>query len=305
MSGPYVTSAEMAALRRRSNGAGLARLAGHLALLTATGGGVLLATGPWLPVAMVGHGIVLIALFAPLHETIHRTAFRSRALNDGVARMIGALLVLPAGYFRHFHFAHHRHTQDPACDPELAVPKPATLGGYLWTVSGLPYWIERIGTTIRHALGRTDGIPFVADRDRPDLTREARAVLVAYGVVAVASIAAQSTAALTLWVIPALLGQPALRLYLMAEHAGCPLVPDMTVNTRTTVSNAAVRYLMWNMPYHVEHHLYPAVPFHALPAVHGHVAPHLKVTAPGYISFHRELIAAIRRGGAAESRAAS
>ena len=94
--------------------------------------------------------------FAALHETIHRTAFRTRWLNDGVALICSLVLLLPPRYFRAFHFAHHRHTQDPNSDPELLVPKPATLGQYLWFVSGLPYWFERVMTITRHARGQGD-----------------------------------------------------------------------------------------------------------------------------------------------------
>src|SRR5688500_12643925 len=96
----------------RSDARGLAQLACHLAALCATGALVWSARSTWwlLP-AMLLHGIVLIFLFAPLHESIHWTAFRSRRLNDAVAWAWGALLLLPPAYFRAFHFAHHRHTQ--------------------------------------------------------------------------------------------------------------------------------------------------------------------------------------------------
>ena len=100
---------------------------------------------------------------------------------------------------------------------------------------------------------------------------------------------------LLLWVGPALLGQPWLRLYLMAEHAGCPLTPDMLANTRTTLTNPAIRFLFWNMPCHAEHHALPAVPFHALPALHERLRPRLGVVAPGYLAVQREILAGFRR----------
>ena len=103
----------------------------------------------WVAPAIVLHGAVLAFLFCPLHESIHRTAFASRWLNDLVAWICGALLMLPPGYFRLFHFAHHRFTQDPARDPELAVAAPSTLAAYLWRVSGLPYWRDRLTVTDR------------------------------------------------------------------------------------------------------------------------------------------------------------
>jgi fatty acid desaturase len=51
-----------------------------------------------------------------------------------------------------------------------------------------------------------------------------------------------------------------------------------------------VRLIAWNMPYHAEHHSYPAVPFHKLPRFHGIVAAHLRSTENGYVRFHRKLM---------------
>jgi fatty acid desaturase len=293
----YATTAASAAERRalsalaaRSDRRGLAQLARHLAALLATGTALAFArTSPWLAPALVIHGLVLVFLFAPLHETIHRTAFKSRRLNDAVAHLTGALLLLPPEYFRAFHFAHHRHTQDPVHDPELRAPKPASLGGYLWQVSGLPYWGERIATTFRHARGRVDE-PFVARHQEPRIVREARVLLGVYGLLALAAVLARSDALLVFWLVPALLGQPFLRMYLLAEHSLCPLIPDMLRNARTTRSVALVRRLAWNMPYHAEHHAHPALPFHSLPAAHALLKDRIAVQAAGYVAVQRQIV---------------
>jgi hypothetical protein len=161
-------------LTARSDRQGLVQLVCHVGALLATAALVWSAwSTPRLLPAMLLHGIILVFLFAPLHESVHCTAFRSRRLNDAVAWVCGALLLLPPGYFRTFHFAHHRQTQDRARDPELASPKPRTLRAYLWHVSGLPYWRERIATTVRHACARIDE-PFIGARQRPAIVREAR-----------------------------------------------------------------------------------------------------------------------------------
>ncbi len=291
-----IDKAALKALSRRSDGRGLAQLGGHLAALGATGAAVTWASGTWwLAPALMIHGVVLIFLFAPLHETIHRTAFKSRALNDGLAWICGAVMLLPPEYFRAFHFAHHRHTQDPERDPELALLQPDDLGRYLLRVTGLPYWRERITTLLRHAFTGRVAQPFVTARLSPAVVREARLLLLAYAGIAAASVALESWAAVTYWVAPALLGQPALRLYLLAEHTGCPLVPEMLRNSRTTRSNWPVRRLAWNMPYHAEHHAYPALPFHALPAAHALLAARIETQAPGYWAAHRDILTQIRR----------
>jgi fatty acid desaturase len=285
--------AALLGLAVRSDRSGLGQLALHLLALLAAGTLVAIARGSaWLLPAMLPYGILLVFLFAPLHETIHRTAFRSRRLNDAIARACGAILLLPPDYFRAFHFTHHRYTQDPARDPELATPKPATLGAYLWQVSGLPYWRERVLTTCRHALGRV-GEPFIAPHARPRIVREARLLLAAYAALAFGSALAGSDALLVFWIGPALLGQPFLRMYLLAEHTLCPLVPAMLENSRTTRSTGLIRRLAWNMPYHAEHHAHPALPFHALPAAHRLLASKIAVQAEGYALVQREILAAL------------
>ena len=208
---------------------------------------------------------------------------------------------MPPRYFRAFHFAHHRHTQDPACDPELAVGKPRSLGSYLWHASGLPHWRDRVAATLRHAGGDVRE-PFVARHQQAAIVREARIVLASYVAVAAGALSLESSAPLIYWVIPALLGQPALRLFLMAEHTGCAEVPDMLKNSRTTRSTALLRRLAWNMPYHAEHHVCPALPFHALPRAHDLLGDRVDVQATGYLAVQREILRGYTRARALSSR---
>ena len=245
---------------------------------------------------MALHGVVLIFLFAPLHETIHESAFASRRLNAVVAWVCGMALLLPPSYFRAFHFAHHRWTQDPRRDPELAQPKPATLAAYLIQVSGLPYWRERLATTLAHACGRYRAAGFLTPAARRAMIAEARWLWAGYAALAGLAAATASWAPVLYWLGPAILGQPALRLYLMAEHTGCALDPNMLINSRTTLTNRVMRRLSWNMPFHIEHHVYPSVPFHALPALHDALRDRLGVVSPGYLAFHAGLIGDLAAG---------
>lgn len=281
----------LADLRRPSDRAGLFHLAGHSVLIATTGTAVVLANH-WLLLgpAVLAHGIALVFLFAPLHEAVHGTAFRTGRLNRVVATVCGALLVLPANYFRWFHFAHHRFTQDPERDPELASPRPRTRGQYLLCLTGAGYWAGQAGALLRLASGR---VPvFVPRRAHARAVREARAHLGGY---ALAVIAATATGMLPwlawLWVVPVIIGQPALRAVLLAEHAGCPLVPRMLDNSRTTFTNRAIMWLAWNMPNHTAHHLLPTVPFHALPRATAVLGDSIAVTAPGYLAAHKDIAA--------------
>jgi fatty acid desaturase len=271
-----------------SDAAGLMHLAGHLGLLMLTGALVFLCRDSLLlPLALVAHGVVLIFLFAPLHESVHRTAFRSRHLNDWVAWFCGLVLLLPPNWFRAFHFAHHRYTQIEGRDPELELKRVETWPDYLVHLSGWRYWKGAVQLLIRHALGNA-AAPFAPPHLEPRLVREARIMLAIYAAIAALSIVLRSDAALVYWVLPALIGQPFLRAYLLAEHTGLPLVEDFWENTRTTLTGFPLRFLAWNMPFHTEHHVNPAVPFHALPALHRREREKLKAVSPGYVAFHRE-----------------
>jgi fatty acid desaturase len=90
--------------------------------------------------------------------------------------------------------------------------------------------------------------------------------------------------ALWIWILPFLLGQVFLRPYLLAEHTACAFTRDCLDNTRTTLTLPLVRLFAWNMPYHAEHHAYPAVPFHALPRLHERVRARIANLDPGYVA---------------------
>ena len=275
---------ELHPLMARSDGPALRRAAMHLGVLAVTG--VLLwrlrATGWTLPL-LVAHGYVLAFVFCAFHETAHRTAFRTRWLNTALGTLAGLLIFWPYRNYRVYHWEHHRFTQDAARDPELYFAKPASVGAYLLVLTGVPNLIRRVSDLLRLASGRADR-PWMAAPERRPLILEARIYLGVYLVVALASALTGSPMALLLWIAPLLVGQAFLRPYLLAEHTACGSTRDGLENTRTTRTLALVRLFAWNMPYHAEHHAYPAVPFHALPRLHGHVRARLANLEPGYVA---------------------
>ena len=137
------------------------------------------------------------------------------------------------------------------------------------------------------------------------VVREARILLSCYVAVIGVSLLLRRTDVLIYWVLPALLGQPLLRLFLLAEHTGCAFGDDMFANTRTTYTNSAVRFLTWQMSFHAEHHAFPSVPFHALAAVHALTRERLASTAAGYFALHRSLVRQFGACGRAKGAASA
>jgi fatty acid desaturase len=262
-----------AELTTPSDRAGLLHLVGHAGAILLVG--ALIAMGWWALIPV--QGVLIVFLFTLEHEATHKTPFASARLNEWVGRVCGFLLLLPFDWFRSFHLAHHRWTNIEGHDPELEGGKPETLREWLGHVSGLPYWWSQARLVVGLAFGRVRAA-YLTEAALPRM-------LVLYGVV-LASFWV-TPVLFWVWILPALMGQPALRLYLLAEHGDCPRVADMFANTRTTFTTAVMRFLAWNMPYHVEHHVYPQVPFHQLPRLHKMMRARLKVTAEGYVAFTR------------------
>lgn len=287
-----LSASERARLTEKSDAKGLVMLVLHFGLIALFGTLITLGVPGW-QFLMIIQGILIIFLFTLLHETVHGTAFRSPWLNDWVARMCGFLIAVPADWFRYFHFAHHRHTQDPEKDPELATGKPETVWQYFVHVSGLPTWKGEFQTLFKNAIADNRDA-FVPKNGRRKVRREAIVTLVLYALLAAVSIAVGSGALLYVWILPCLLGQPFLRLYLLAEHGRCPFVANMLENSRTTYTNSLVRKLAWNMPYHAEHHSYPTVPFHKLPDLHKLTKAHLGATSNGYSEFHADYLSDLK-----------
>ena len=282
----------LARLTQRSDAKGLLQLFAHLLTLLLAGVGLHLSEGFLaLPVLLV-YGCLLTFLFAPLHESIHFTAFKSQWLNNAVATFTGFLLLLPYRYFRAYHYAHHRHTQNSEKDPELLYRDKLSKTNYLYQISGLNYWISSLKNLMQHACGEVSE-PFIDASKHQSIIDEARIHLAVYVFVLLLSLLLSSSFLWWYWILPSLLTQPALRLFLLAEHSGCDFSDNMLENSRTTYTSPGISFLCWNMCYHAEHHYLASIPFHALPALHAYTGQQVKHRADGYYQVNREIAAQI------------
>lgn len=305
------SNADLAGLMARSNRPGLLRFGLQYSLFCASAALVILGPELALPLWLQGLGglgvaLLTLSLFATVHETGHNTAFASKDLN----RAVCWLAALPHYYtptgFRVFHFAHHRHTHDPLRDPEISLAGKAapSLGSSIWMylgyLTGLPLLLYKVTWLIAAAIGVSavwkHFLIFVPEHAQRQHSREARLALLFHGLWLTAGV---------FW-LPGLLhlllaqwlGHSFLSLYTFCEHTGLPEEGDILRRTRTTLTHPLITWLVWNMPYHAEHHAYPALPFHALPRLHSLLAPELQVTQKGYISFHGRVLGQLLRGKA-------
>jgi fatty acid desaturase len=292
-----IDAAKLRSLCVPSNIDGALQTLSHLGAIAATGTLLwMFRDSRWAVPLFVIHGVLLNFLYAGQHELSHWTVFRTGWLNEWTGRVFGFVLFYPRTFDQVQHMAHHRFTQDWARDGELARAR-YTLTSYLLWMSGVSYWFTRWRRIVRFCLGIVTE-PYLPQKRHGELIREARWHLAGYALIAGVSIAMHSWAAVILWLAPMLAMKCAHQLQNTIEHLGLPHDDNVLVNTRSTRTNAVMRWLGWRMQYHTAHHAFPGVPFHRLRELHEAIFTARGAAPPSmtYLGFQMAVLRAFARG---------
>src|SRR5690606_36465742 len=101
---------------------------------------------------------------------------------------------------------------------------------------------------------------------------EARVYLLIFLAIVVACLLSGSILPALFVGLPSLYGLGLVLLTGVLQHVGLPEdVLDLRLNSRTVYMNPLLRFLYWNLNYHLDHHMFPGVPYHALPALHAEI----------------------------------
>ena len=287
----FLSALELKELNTRSNLKGLVQLGLHLGIMGISGYLWLTALNWLIKVpALIVYGLSLATMFAVVHECCHRTAFANNSLNDSIAWFAGVLSGYNSTFYRRYHKWHHRYTQIEGKDPELEDAKPSNIREYMLEIVGYNWWLGKINTHYKIAAGKLNNMPYIAENVRDEVIQSNRLQLAVYGLAIAISIICQQPWFITLWLLPLAVGQPILRFILLAEHTECSNDNNPLSNTRTTLTLRPIELMMWNMPFHAEHHLYPSIPFHALPQAHQKLKEHFTVIDRGYLKVNRNIV---------------
>ena len=286
-------------LSRRSNAPGLTYLAVWGAALAVTGTGVWLALDTaWVWPAMFVFGVTMsVPSYALSHETAHGTAFRTRRLNETVFWLTSLLYGEEPLHRRYTHTNHHTHTWHVGLDSQMPFDTPLDFRGWLYDVCGLS--VHRFQLRVLWQLATRRYTPLMREvspaAELPKMTRNARIFAGVYLGLA-AAIAAGVTWPLWFYVLPRLLGGPVMLMFNIIQHAemqeNSPSIVDSTRSFRT---DRVGRFLYLNMNNHIEHHLYPQVPFYSLPALHEAVADQTPQPDPGFWRTNLDLLSVVIR----------
>ena len=225
------------------------------------------------------------AMFVLAHDAAHYRLFQNRALNDAVGRFIGTITGISMCAYRVVHRLHHNYLYGPE-DPDIALHGGYPRGkGYLLRklatdVAGLTAWKTYkyfFGAPAPNAATREAQRPL--DDTSPALRRAAqrdRWGILAFQIGAPMALAALfGWAALlkyaALWMLPAVtVLQVILRVRAICEHGAPRNHASPLTAARTNLAGPLLRLVLFphHVNYHIEHHLFPAVPHYNLPLLH-------------------------------------
>ena len=291
---------QMKELMRRKDGPAIRDTALWLGIMIICAGLGIYFWGSWAAVPFfIVYGVLYgSASDSRWHECGHGTAFKTAWMNDIVYNIACFMIMREPTVWRWSHTRHHTDTIIVGRDPEISVKRPPDITGILLNLFALKSSYFALRKLALHATGRLtdEEKTFIPEMEQKKVYTIARVYLAILLGVALLSFILHSWIPAMLVGLPTLYGGYLTVIYGVTQHAGLSEdVLDHRLNSRTVYMNPISRFIYWNMNYHVEHHMFPMVPYHALPALHAVIKDECPTPYPSIIAAYAEIIPALMR----------
>jgi fatty acid desaturase len=230
------------------------------------------------------------------HEGSHGTMFKTQWMNEVVYQIASFLNLFPATPWRWSHIRHHTDTYIVGRDPEIHAPRPPVwrvLMAELFHLIGGMVDLKRV---LLHTFGKMDKteMDYIPPSEFKKVYWEARVWVLIFLSVIVLCLYTKSILPAMFIVLPTFYGFYAVMLVAWTQHLGLNEdVLDHRLNTRTVYMNPIIRFLYCNMNYHIEHHMFPMVPYHALPKLHEEMKADCPAPSPSVFAALKEVFTAL------------
>ncbi|MFM8720251.1 MAG: fatty acid desaturase, partial [Chthoniobacterales bacterium] len=295
-----VPRAEMRKLLERRDGPALRDTAVWFGLLFVLGGLTVWLWGSWWAVLPYLAYCVFYATASDSrwHEAGHGTAFRTDWMNNVLYEIASFMVMRESVVWRWSHTRHHSDTVIVGRDPEIQVPRPPDLRGLALSIFAIGVYRGYFPSLFRHAAGRMtpDERTFIPPDEFPRIFRNARIILGLYAATIALAVYSGSWLPVFLIILPHFFGTWLMVWHNTPQHAGlAENVLDHRLNCRTVYMNPVSRFIYWNMNYHLEHHMFPLVPFHGLAKLHALVKDDCPPPYPSVFTAWREILPTLIR----------
>lgn len=295
-----ISRKEMKELMKRSDGPAIRDTIIWLGLMVVFAGlAIWLWPSWWSALPLVAYGVLYgSATDSRWHECGHGTAFRTKWMNDWVYQIACFMIMRNPTRWRWSHTRHHTDTIIVGLDPEIAVMRPPVLFKVILAYVGVLDAWDAMKNMVMNSLGVISPAEksFIPEMEWHKVIGVARIWMVIYVATIGLALYLNSWLPILLVGLPRLYGAWHHVLTGLMQHGGlADNVLDHRLNSRTVYINPISRFIYWNMNYHVEHHMFPMVPYHALPALHAEMKQYCPPPYPSTFAAYAEIIPAILR----------
>ncbi|WOO40751.1 NADH:ubiquinone reductase (Na(+)-transporting) subunit F [Rubellicoccus peritrichatus] len=230
------------------------------------------------------------------HESSHGTAFKTDWMNNALYEISSFMVMRESVPWRWSHTRHHSDTIIVGRDPEIAVPRPPDVKGIAMSFFNLGVYPKYFKGILLHSLGelQPEEKTYIPESEYGKVIFRARIYVLIYATIIGSALYFNTFLPLLYIGLPNIYGSWLMVIYGLTQHAGlAENVLDHRLNCRTVYMNFINRYLYWNMNYHVEHHMFPLVPYHNLPHLHELVKDDMPTPYSGIVEAYQEIIPTI------------
>jgi fatty acid desaturase len=217
-------------------------------------------------------------------------------MNDVVYQLACFMVMYEPQVWRWSHARHHTDTIIVGRDPEIVEPRPPRLGMMLLKLLSLPHVYNIIKSLFLHAAGQISEEEkiFVPESEWPKVYRTARVWLAIHAAVIGCALYFNSWLPLMFVFLPTMYGGWLSYVFGLTQHVGLAEDElDHRKNCRTIYMNRVFRFFYSDMNYHLEHHMFPMVPYYSLEQLHAEIKDDCPPPYNGLAEAYREIIPAL------------
>jgi fatty acid desaturase len=302
---PKIEKRELKKLSKRKDLPGLIHFTIYFSALFSSGYLAYITWGTWLSILFFFiYGTIYSFSVCNWHETVHRTAFRTRWVNEIFYHISSFMGDFEGFRWRWSHTFHHSNTLQTKddYDHEIQVSRPTDLIAFFlnyipFTDLLFPHRLIKY-EVIKHAFGFfTPAVEISAPKnEKKKILWNSRLYLLIWISIISLSIYYETVLPILYLILPTYYGKPLWFLVNVTQHLGAAVdTKDHRKNSYSIRINPVFSFLYWNMEYHLEHHMFPMIPSYNLKKLHNIIKNEIPKPFSSLYSFYREILPVIIR----------
>ena len=248
------------------------------------------------------YGTIYAFSVANWHETLHRTAFKTRWLNEVFYHISSFMCDFEGFRWRWSHTFHHTYTMQTKSeyDYEIQVSRPTEL---LWFfLNYIPFtdllYPHRLikYEVLKHTFGKLTPVVNLStpENQKKKIIWNSRLYVFIWVSIFVFSYYIGSILPVLYIILPTYYGKPIWFAVNVTQHLGAAIdTKDHRLSSYSIKINPILSFLYWKMEYHLEHHMFPMVPSYNLKKLQNEIKDQLPKPFNGLYDFYKAVLPSV------------